>query len=225
MRAPIPTAALLIALTLPAGAEPNLSANPSGPPGAAGQLVLAQYAYEEALQGGDPLLLITAIRLAREVTLRPPTAWTKTTEGEPAPDQPDGKSAAPDPAGPEAIAIAQGLAGDDPALQDLVYDLDAQLPQGRHPTAVAATGTLDGGQTDSWRMVLAGETSAEIGLIGDGDTPLGLAVTDETGALVCALPPATAPALCRFTPARNGFFAVRVSNPGSARNSYRLVGN
>jgi hypothetical protein len=218
--------ALLIALAPPVQAEaPNLSSSPVGEPGAAAQLILAQRAYQAALKRGDPVLLITAIRLGREITLRPPTAWTRTTVGDPAPDQPEGRTAAPDPAGPEAIAIAQGLAGEDPDLQDLVYDLDAQLPHGRLPTAVSAAATLDGGQIDTWQMVLPGETLAEIGLIGDGDTGLGLTVTDAGGNPVCAVPATVAPALCRFTPARNGFFTVEVRNRGALRNSYRLLGN
>ena len=44
---------------------------------------------------------------------------------------------------------------------------------------------------------------SETGLIGDGDSPLTLTVTDEAGNTVCTLPPGLAPALCRFTPARN----------------------
>lgn len=226
MRLPFLPAALLLALASTAGAEdPNLSPGQAGEAGAVARLILAQRSYEVALSSGDPVVLISAIRLARDVTLRAPPAWTKTTEGEPASGAPDGKAAPPDPAGPEAIAIAQGLAGEDPDLQDLVYDLDAQLPHGRRPTAINATATLDPGQTDSWTLVLAGEAAAEIGLIGDGDTDLALTIADETGALVCALPAAKGPALCRFTPARNGFFTVRVGNPGPVRNSYRLVGN
>ncbi len=223
---PLLPAALLLALTHAGQAEtPNLSPNQMGESGAAARLILAQQAYERALSGGDPVVLITAIRLARDVTLRGPAGWTKSTEGDPAPDAPEGTRAAPDPAGPEAIGIAQGLAGDDPDLQDLVYDLDAQLPHGRLPTAINATATLDPGQTDSWTLVLAGEAGAEIGLIGDGDTALSLTVQDEGGTVICAFPAAQAPALCRFTPARNGFFTVRIGNPGPARNSYRLVGN
>lgn len=230
MRLPVFPVALLLALASTAGAEvPNLSLDqtggPSGATGAAARLILAQRSFELALSSGDPLVLISAIRMARDVTLRAPAAWTKTTEGDPGPDSPEGRTAAPDPAGPEAIAIARGLAGEDPDLQDLVYDLDAQLPHGRRPTAINATATLDPGQTDSWTLVLAGEVAAEIGLIGDGDTNLGLTIADESGALVCALPAAKAPALCRFTPARNGFFTIEVRNPGPARNSYRLVGN
>jgi hypothetical protein len=217
---------LMFALTLPAQAEaPNLSSRQGGSPGAAAQLILAQRTYDTALKIGDPILLITAIRLAREITLRPPAGWTRTTVGEPAPDQTDGRSAAPDPAGSEAIAIAQGFAGEDLDLQDLVYDLDAQLPHGRRTTAVSAAATLDGGQTDVWQLVLAGETVAEIGLIGDGDTRLGLSIADETGQVVCVRPPSSASALCHFTPARNGFFDVKVHNTGTVKNSYRLVGN
>ncbi len=224
MRRPILTAALLIELALPARAEmPNLSANPVGEPGAAAQLVLAQRTYLAALQSGDPVLLVTAIRLAREVVLRPPTGWTRTTDGEsPVAEGQDTLSS--DPAGARAIAIAQGLAGDDPALQDLVYDLDAQMPHGRRPVAITASGTLEGGQTDSWRIILAGETPAEIGVLSEG-SPLKLQVRDEADTVVCTYPPTTEPALCRFTPAANGFFTVEVTNAGPGTGSYRLVGN
>jgi len=224
MRRPILIAALLTSLAFSASAEtPNLSQDPMGEPGAAAQLVLAQRTYNIALKSGDPVLLITAIRLAREVALRPPTGWTRSTESDATAAQGE-EIRANDPAGARAIAIAQGLAGDDPALQDLVYDLDAQLPHGRRPVAINATGVLEGGQTDSWRMVLAGETPAEIGLIG-GAAPLGLRIRDEADSLVCALPPATDSLLCRFTPADNGFFTVEVMNPGAASTGYRLVGN
>lgn len=226
MRASLPTLVLLLALTLQAQAEaPNLSPTPAGEPGAAARLILAQRTYTEALASGDPVLLVTAIRLARTVTLRPPAGWERITSGKPSPDQPEGKPAAPDPAGPEALAIARGFAGDDPDLQDLVYDLDAQLPHGRSPTALNASAQLEGGQADSWRLVLAGETPAEIGLIGDGDSGLALNIADDAGNLVCALPPSTEPGLCRFTPARNGFFTVEVRSTGGTRNSYRLIGN
>ncbi|MGL4238320.1 hypothetical protein [Tabrizicola sp.] len=217
---------VLLALTPPAQAEaPNLAPEPDGTPGTATRLVLAQRTYEAAMTNGDAILLLAAIRLARSVTPRPPTAWEKTTTGDAPGDEAKGRPAAPDPAGPEAIAIAQGLAGEDPDLQDLVYDLDAQLPDHRTETAVTVSAELGAGQTDSWRMPLFGEVAAEIGLIGDGDGPLALTVTDEGGTPVCALPPSTAPALCRLTPARNGFFTVSVSNPGTMVNTYRLIGN
>jgi len=222
-----PTVVLLLALSpFAAWAEDaNLTTNTTGTAGAATRLVVGQQAYELALETGDTILLLAAIRLARGVSIRTPSAWEKTTTGDVTDGAATGRTAAPDPASDHAIQIVRGLAGEDPDLQDLVYDLDAQLPQGDPQTAVVALSTLGGGQVDDWRMPLSGSVLAEIGLIGDGDSPLALSVTDESGTPVCTLPPGTSPGLCRFTPARNGFFVITVQNAGAVENSYRLIGN
>lgn len=203
----------------------NVTIATSGTPGAAARLILAQATYQAAMRTGDAVLLLASIRLARTVTLRPPTSWTRDTTGEASTDEAGGNAAPPDPAAPRTIAILQALAGEDPSLQDLVYDLDAQLPPGRQVTATRATSELSGAQTDIWRIALSGAVPTELGLIGDGDSPLGLTVTDDAGTVVCALPPGNAPGLCRFTPARNGFFSVTVRNAATVRNSYFLIGN
>jgi hypothetical protein len=210
----------------PTHADPaNLVAETSGSPGATGRLVLAQKTYLAAMRQGNAVMLVSAIRLARSVATRDPIGWTRTTAGEADPKQPTGRTAPANPAGPETLAIVQSLAGEDPSLQDLVYELDAQRPHQPRATANQANADLGGGQTDLWRIVLSGQVSAEIGLVGDGDSPLGMTITDETGVVVCARPPNPDPALCRFTPARNGFFQVLVHNPGKAWNSYHLLGN
>lgn len=205
--------------------EANLLHAAKGAAGAVSQLITAQRGYEMALKSGDPTLLLVSVRLARGVLLRAPTAWERQTEGEAPADQPKGKEGAPDPANPAAVVIVQNFAGEDPGLQDYVYDLDAQLPQGRRKTVVASDAVLGSGQSDHWRMPLSGAVPAEIGLIGDGDTPLSLVVTDDAERPVCALAPSPEPGLCAFTPARNGFFTVTVRNQGRAENSYRLLGN
>lgn len=226
---PLCPALLCLALTLtPLWAdEPNLATTGAGTgkAGAATRLVLAQRGYDQAMDTGDPLLMLAAIRLARGVTKRPATAWVRLTETAPPADQPRGRDGAADPGGAQALAILQGLAADDPDLQDLVYDLDAQLPPGRMAVATVASATLGGGGRDDWRLPLSGAVAAEIAVIGDGDSALGLAVLDDAGATICALPPSTGPSLCRFTPARNGFFSVTVTNSGQVWNSYRLIGN
>jgi hypothetical protein len=203
----------------------NLTVTTTGTPGATTQLILAQRTHQAAIRNGDAVLLLASIRLARAVTLRPPTGWALTTSSEAAPDAPVGKPAPEDPSAPGTIAILQALAGEDPSLQDLVFDLDAQLPHGRQATATRALSDLGPGQTDTWRIALSGQTPAELGLIGDGDSALDLTVTDDTGAIICALPPGTEAVLCRFTPARNGFFQVAVRNQGTVQNSYHLVGS
>jgi len=219
---------VLATVSLPLGAglaeTSNLSIATSGKPGAAARLVLAQATYKAAMREGDAIMLLASIRMARTVTLRPATGWTRETTGEATSDEPGMNAAPPDPAAPRTVAILQALAGEDPSLQDLVYDLDAQLPHGRQTTATRATSELPAGQTDIWRIALSGAVPIELGLIGDGDGPLGLTVTDDSGSVVCVLPAGDPPRLCRFTPARNGFFSVTVRNAGTVRNSYYLIG-
>ena len=216
----------LAAAPAPARAdEANLSKAANDSLGAVSRLIVAQRGYEMALKSGDAILLLVSIRLARGVVLRSPVAWDRQTEGEAPADQPKGKDAAPDPASSAALVIVQNFAGDDPDLQDQVYDLDAQLPQSRKETAVEIAADLGVGQVDHWRLPLFGEVPAEIGLIGDGDGPLSLTITDEGGATACALPASFEPGLCRFIPARNGFFTVTVRNGGASESHYRLLGN
>lgn len=223
--APLLVVACAAGLSPAMAQEPNLSTNPTGTPGTAQRLVVAQRTWQHALTTGDVLPMLVAIRLARSVTLRPAPAWERTTTGDADPEAPKGRDAAPDPASEAALAIVRNLAGEDPDLQDLVYDLDAQLPRTRLETATQATADLAPGQTDTWRMALFGEVDAELALIGDGDSPLSLTLRDEADNVLCAAPPTRNPALCRLTPARNGFFTVTIHNPGSTVNSYRLIGN
>lgn len=216
---------LLVGSACAGWAEPaNPAATEAAGSGPAARVVLAQGIYQAAIEQGDPVLLVAAIRLARGVTLRPATGWTMTTSGPASPDQPAGRPAATDPASPQVLAIAEALAGEDPTLQDLVYGIAAQVPHGRQATAIEVQSEIAAGQIDTWRIALSGDAPAEFGLIGDGDTALGLSVMDEGGNILCSVSPRTTPALCSFTPARNGFFDVSVESVGTQRNSYRLVG-
>jgi hypothetical protein len=215
---------LLAVLALPALAEEaNLSVSQQAGEGSAAQLVDAQRTYLSAIASGEILPLLGAIRLARSVTVRPATGWERMSGGDPAPEP--APTPPPDPAGEAALTIARNLAGEDPDLQDLVWDLDAQLPGPRNLTAVEARASLAAGQMDSWRLPLFGEVAAEIGLIGGGSSALELTVRDAGGATVCSHPASPEPVLCRLTPARNGFFTVEVRNAGEAATGYRLVGN
>ena len=209
--------------------EPNLSASPDGAPGAVTRLVLADALWRQGLASGEWLYLLTAIRLARSVTLQPASGWERQTVGEPqngpATGAFAGRAAAPDLAGAAALAILRNLAEEDPMLRDLVYDLDAQIPRSPAATAVFAEADLAPGQTDAWRIVLYGEVPAELGVIGDGDSLLGLSLRDQTGAELCAVPPSPGRTLCRVTPAQNGFFTLSVQTSGTKVNRYRLIGN
>ena len=168
--------------------EPNLSASPDGAPGAVTRLVLADALWRQGLASGEWLYLLTAIRLARSVTLQPASGWERQTVGEPQ-------------SGPATGAFAGRAAAPDLAREEAP------------------------GQTDTWRIVLYGEVPAELGVIGDGDSLLGLSLRDHTGAELCAVPPSPGRTLCRVTPAQNGFFTLSVQTSGTKVNRYRLIGN
>lgn len=193
--------------------------------GPVADLVTAHRLYAEAMQSADTTALLSAIRLARPIAIRPAPGWTVETSAAPQPDEPQGAPAPANPASPETLAIALAFAGEDPTLQDLVYDLDIQSPAQPTATITAATSTLGAGQTDTWRIALFGMSAATLAVIGDGDTPLTLSVTDEIGTPICASPAAPLPDPCGFTPQRNGFFTVTVTNQGTVTNSYQLVAN
>lgn len=215
----------LLAATPVIAEEPNLSTEGSATSGTATQLVLAQRVFRQATESADPVLLLAAIRLARGVTTRPAPGWRRLGEVETPPIPGPERGGPPNPGSDATLAVLEGLAIDDPNLQDLAYDLGAQIPQGRLPVATVAQAGLAVGAKDEWRVPLSGAVASEIGLIGDGGGPLGLTVTDEAGSVICTRPPAIDPALCRFTPARNGFFTVQITNAGPEWNSYELIGN
>ena len=217
--------ALILALLAPpvAAQDANLAPVADAVQGAASQLVLAHRVYRAAGKTGDPVLLLSAIRLARGVVQRPALAWER-ADAEAA-EEMSGPVGPPDPASPAALAVLQGLVTDDPDLQDLVYDLDAQVPPVRLPVATVARAAVAAGEQDEWRLPLSGAVAAEIALIGDGAAPLSLSVTDEAGATLCTRTATSDPTLCRFTPARNGFFTVRIGNSGTGASGYLLVGN
>ena len=227
MRFLVPACLLASLLALPSLAEvpADLAAPQLADPRPVAALVSAHRLHAQALATADTRALLDAIRLARPITIRPASGWTVTTSGTATPDEPQGAAAPVNPAGPEAIAIALAFAGEDPDLQDLVYDLDVQAPARQTATVTAAASTLAAGQTDTWRIAFFGLSPAELGVIGDGDTPLAFTVTDEAGTPVCDMPPETLPAPCAFTPDRNGFFTITVQNTGTLTNSYQLLAN
>lgn len=220
--------ALLIALALatPLQAEdpasPNVAPTSLGTPGAAAQLALAQDLYILGRAGKDPLTVLTAAKLASAVLLTE-VERTHTTDGTALPDQTD---PTPSPAGPETMRThARVLAGRDEALLSLIDLTEAEAPHGRQHRAAATLSRLPAGQTDVWQVPFFGQSQAELAVIGDGDGPLELTVTDEPGTTICADTNAATSITCRFVPLMNGYFRVAIRNTGQHPNTYRLVTN
>lgn len=220
--------AVLSLLACPAAAQdgPNLApAAEAAAPGPVRQLVLAQDLYDLGLAQEDAVMLLAAIRLARQAELRPATGWAHEGAGSPAEEAPAAPGLPRDPASPPALALAVMMAEGSPALADVAADVEARLNrEGRGRGHVSAAGmVLPGGKADRWRIAFNGSLPAEVALVAEGG-PLGLTVTDDNGAVICDEPPGDR-AFCAFTPSRNGFFTVTVTSRAGSDAHYRLITN
>jgi hypothetical protein len=123
------------------------------------------------------------------------------------------------------FAKAKELAADDEVLLGLIDDAMAEGSRGRIGGAVSWLSRLPAGQTDVWEIPFYGNSYAEIAVVGDGDTDLDVAITDENGNVFCYDVSWSDSLYCDFTPAWNGYFYVTVQNMGRVRNSYYLMTN
>ncbi len=136
----------------------------------------------------------------------------------------DGASEAPTTA--EAMfAKATELAAGDEAILGLIEDAMAEGSRGRIGGAVQWLSRLPAGQTDVWEIPFYGNSYGEIAVVGDGDTDLDVAITDENGNVFCYDVSWSDSLYCDFTPAWDGYFYVTVQNMGGVRNSYHLMTN
>ncbi|QYZ71555.1 hypothetical protein [Neotabrizicola shimadae] len=222
----VSVAALCLSVALPALAEDkkqNVMVGASGTPGAVSQMELAQQLYAVGVANADALTVLTAAKLAAGVELKD-TDRKKETKGDaPAEDAEGGAEAPVDAAA--MLAKAKELAGEDETLVGLVEDAEAEGSRGRIGGASSTLSRLPAGMTDVWEIPFYGESYAEIGVLGDGDSNLDVLVTDENGNTICYDVSWSDKVYCDFTPAWNGYFYVTVQNTGSVRNSYYLMTN
>jgi hypothetical protein len=120
---------------------------------------------------------------------------------------------------------ARALAGDDAAMLDLIEKAATENTRGQGGGAARWLSRLSAGQTDVWELSFFGGSYAEVAVIGDSDTNLDVAVTDETGNVICSDVSWSDKFYCDWTPAWDGYFFVTVQNLGGSRNSYSLLVN
>lgn len=145
------------------------------------------------------------------------TFFTATSEAE---------GAAEAPLTPDAMfARARELAADDDSIHALIDDALAEGSAGPVSRINQGLSRLASGQTDVWEIPYSAASRAEVAVVGDGDTNLDVAVTDEDGNLICFDSGWSDRFFCNWTPARDGYFLVTVENLGNARNSYVLLTN
>ena len=137
----------------------------------------------------------------------------------------DNEGAANAPVTVDAMfAKASELAADDPAILGLINAALADAAAGRIGT-VNWLSHLSADQTDVWEVPFLGNAHAELTVLGDGDTNLDIAITDENGNLICRDVGWSDALHCDFTPAWDGYFYVTVQNMGPVQNSYYLLTN
>lgn len=216
--------ALILSLLLPGQAwaeAANLDPKALARPGPVARAFLAQELFFQGLAAKDALALIQAARMMARVGVIPapdrvPEASGKKLRGEaPLPR--------PVPDVELTLQTAEVLAQGDDLLLSLIDAARAgeALPRGAVRQAVSA---LAVGGTDSWTLDFFGASPAELAVLGNGQSALTIAVTDEGGAPVCAQA-GTDRLYCRFVPKENGAFTVTVTNTGSAAEAYRLITN
>ncbi|OYU38522.1 MAG: hypothetical protein CFE33_14555 [Pseudorhodobacter sp. PARRP1] len=188
---------LLAVLALPA-----LAAPPSGVKVAE----LSAQLYAAGMQAGDPMLLIAAAKLRKQITFR-------------------GNGAAPLGWG-AMLAQAETLAANDEALLALIGDVRAESLKGVASGPMYQIGALARGGIDTFPgMGFATGDYAEIYVEAKTDTDLNLEVRDSTGRVVCVDTDPSPIAYCGWTPAGAGDVVVQVENAGSQATGYALMTN
>lgn len=120
---------------------------------------------------------------------------------------------------------ARELAGDDAELVARIDDIAEASSRGRIGGASRTLSRLPAGYQDTWRVPYYGGQQAELAIVGDGDAPLHLLVTDDKGYRICADSSYTDQIYCSWTPRWDGYFIVTVKNVGRSRNSYYILTN
>ena len=207
----------LILLAAPALAEdkPNLDPTAAAVPGAVALYLSARALYDQGVAVNDPLMVLTAARMLRGVTLiaadRIPDPAAKT---------------APQviPLDPAVLLATARALNPDGTLTDLINATAAETPP--PPKALRATPAhLDPGQSQAWTLQFYGGTYAELAIIGAGQGNLDLLVTDANGNPICQDNGSADTATCGFVPRDNGDFTVSVTNSGQSPDAYQLITN
>jgi len=216
------TLALLL-LTTPALAQDATALDPTAQaePGAVALYLQASQLYALGKQAKDPLVVVTAARLIRSLTLTDTARLPDTAR------MPDPVPAAPTPLTPldasTLLATARALdAGANYA--DLIERVSRDL--GAKPKALTATAsTLPPSKAETWTLNFYGGSYAELAILGDGRSNLDLTVRDATGGVICVDNGSADTAICGFTLRDNGAVKVTVTNAGDAPDTYTLLTN
>jgi hypothetical protein len=201
----------------------NVDLTATGAPGGVARYDMAQALYALGVANKDAVLALAAAKLAASVQMTDLDRSSQQTRAKGIADAADAASAPPDVG--MMFAAARAYAAEDESLLGLIDGVVAEEVSGLGIGATRQRGTLTAGAVEDWKIPFFGASYAEIGVIGDGDSPLVVTVADENGNLI------TCPArvgdrfYCDFVPRWNGFFTTSIKNTGQLKNSYYLLTN
>jgi len=202
----------------------NVDISATGQPGGVAQFDMAQALFALGVAQKDALLALTAAKLAAGVQMTDVERdGVRTPPNAGADDAPDGVTRPADAA--LMLDIARRFAAEDETLLGLVQTAEAQSQYGEISGAQRQLNTLPPGAVDLWTVPFYGRSLAEIGVKGNGDTPLVVAITDENDNRITCPARVDDRFYCDFMPLWNGYFRISVSNAGPVVNSYYLLTN
>lgn len=203
---------LLLAFSLAALAHPALAEISS--PVKLAELSARLYAMGSTL--GDPLLILSAARIRKEIAPEPTDrAAIGGTAAKGAPLTWE-----------EMLATAEALAGDDPEIMGLIGDARDETTKGVASGPVYNIGSLAKGAGDTYPPItFRGGEYAEVYVEAKDATNLNLTVYDAAGRLVCSDTDISHIAYCGWTPAEAGDFTLKIENKGPVSAAYALMTN
>lgn len=181
---------------------------------------LAQYGYDY----DSPTALIQAATILNEVQLREFEVESIILgEGE------DGnkKDSRPAFTVEQLIKDALELAGNDDVVSAMASRIKVSegVTRGRVGGAISQEEIVKANTTDIYNIKFYASETAEVLVIGDGDTDLDLYVYDSNGNLICKDDDYTDDCYCRWTPKWTGTFRIEIKNRGSVYNKYVIATN
>ncbi len=211
----------LVSLGVSAGEQKGSNAGePTAPTASSTAVETLQTAADLVRYGDankDALALITAARIMKQVGFGPSKAVVVTSS------KADGTK--PDKASVDAVlARARQYAGDRKDLLALADDVVKMSPRGSVNGHGRITTIVGRGMTDVYQITYKGGERAGVLAVGDGDSDLDMYVYDENGNLICKDDDLTDRMVCRWSPAWQGQFTIKIKNLGMA-NQYTLINN
>jgi hypothetical protein len=204
--------ALATALAAPASAEPSLVQ----------QAQLSAELYALGLEARDPVTILTAAKLRKQMSFTRDDSKGFTAPGDVAGVT---KQAAP-VTWQEMLAEARDFAAGDAAVLGLIEDLENEAGKGVATGQVYSISTIRDGGTDTYDpLPFRGGEYAEVYVESRDGSDLNVYIYDAQGRLVCSDTDISAISYCGWRPADSGSFTIEVKNRGQGGAGYSLMTN